>query len=94
MTRPAPLSLKARLLGALAGTTCQQPIATEKLYPFGGSRGEVETALQALHEAREACCCMITRGGTTRVMWWVAGQSARLPKYGRGVTQERMGAQP
>ena len=77
--------LKTAILLALAGSTGQNPIATEKLYIFSPSRARVEAALQALYEAREVSCCKITRSGVTRVVWWVAGQPARLPRYGTGV---------
>lgn len=79
-----PDHLKQALLRALAGSSGQNPIATEKLYLFSPSQARVEAALQALYEAREVSCCKITRGGVTRIVWWLPGAISGGSYYGKG----------
>lgn len=84
--------LKTVLREALAGSSSQHPITTEKLYPLGPSRAAVESALLALYGAREVGCCKITMGEVTRVEWWLAGQPGKSPRYGRSLCLPPRGA--
>lgn len=74
--------LKTEIQKALAGSTSQQPVDTAALYHLGTQK-RVKAALMEMYQARELCCCMITRGGTVSVMWWLAGNQSAPAQFGK-----------
>jgi hypothetical protein len=67
------MSLRAKLVAALARSTSQNPVSTEALAQ-GHSLRSVKALLMAMYQAREVCCCTFFKGtAKPAVKWWVPG---------------------
>lgn len=66
------MTLKEKLLKAMARTSSQNPASVQALAK-GYRIGDVRTALDELLNERKACCCRITRKSKTIDVWWIVG---------------------
>lgn len=66
------MTLKEKLLKAMARTSSQNPISVQALAK-GRRIGDVRAALDELLDERKACCCRITKKSKTIDVWWLAG---------------------
>lgn len=67
------MTMRAKLLAALAGITSQNPVSTETLAQ-GHSMRSVKSALMELYQERQVCCCEFYKGDAKPVVkWWLAG---------------------
>lgn len=64
-----PADLKVKLLEALEGSSSQQPVDVKSLYALG-TEEEVQAALLELYHQQQIHCCVITRKGVERIVWW------------------------
>lgn len=65
--------LKRAIREALAGSSGQKPVPVETLYALGPDREAVEAALLELYRAQEIGCCLHSKAGVQRSVWWESG---------------------